>query len=84
MKNLEVQRKLTKFLIGANLIIEAADHPDHTPTKQTKQIQDKARELQELIMPMVDRFYENNQVLKSTVFMTIENKVNYIINKEIK
>lgn len=38
MKNLEVQRKLTKFLTGANLIIEVADHPDHTLTKQTKQI----------------------------------------------
>lgn len=84
MRDLDLQRKLTTFLVASNMIIEAADHPTAKPTKQTKEIQDKARELQELVIPIVDKIYSHREVQKTIVFSTIQNKIEYVINKEIK
>jgi len=55
-----------------------------TPTKQTKQIQDKARELQYLLEPVLFNFYDNKEVIKSNFFQIMQNKFNYIFNKEYK
>jgi hypothetical protein len=55
-----------------------------TPTKQTKEIQDKARELQYLLEPVLVKFYDNKEVIKSNFFQIMQNKFNYIFNKEYK
>lgn len=76
-----MQKKLSKMFVLTDLLIQEIDDPVLTPTKQTKSIQDKARELQLLLNPVIDKFY-NNEVSKSTFFLTMQNKFNYIFNKE--
>lgn len=79
-----MQKKLSKIFVLTDLLIQEIDDPVLTPTKQTKQIQDKARELQSLLEPVLSKFYENKEVQKSTFFITMQNKFNYIFNKEYK
>lgn len=79
-----MQKKLSKIFVLVDLLIQEIDDPVKTPTKQTKLIQDKARELQELLEPVLNQFYQNKEVKKSTFFITMQNKFNYIFDKEYK
>jgi len=79
-----MQKKLSKIFVLTDLLIQEIDDPVKTPTKQTKLIQDKARELQSLLEPVLDQFYQNQEVKKSTFFITMQNKFNYIFDKEYK
>ena len=79
-----MQKKLSKLFVLTDLLVQEIDDPVLTPTKQTKEIQDKARELQELLNPVVDMFYQDENVSKSTFFITMQSKFNYIFNKEYK
>lgn len=78
------QQKLTRIFVLTSLLIDEIDDPTRTPTKQTKQIQDKAKELQGILEPVLERFYQSDDVRRSTAFKTIESKINYILNKEVK
>ena len=80
---MNTQKKLAKILVLTDLLISEIDEPVLTPTKETKQIQDKARELQTLLIPVLDRFY-TSEVQKTIFFTTLSNKFNYIFNKEYK
>ena len=79
-----MQKKLSKIFVLVDLLVQEIDEPVMTPTKQTKEIQDKARELQKLLEPVLDKFYSNNTVSKSNFFQTMQNKFNYIFDKEYK
>lgn len=79
-----MQKKLSKIFVLVDLLIQEIDDPVKTPTKQTKIIQDKARELQELLEPVLSNFYNNKEVKQSTFFITMQNKFNYIFDKEYK
>lgn len=84
MKNNEHQKKLSKIFVLTDLLIQEIDDPVKTPTKQTKIIQDKAIELQKLLEPVLSQFYDNKEVKKSNFFITMQNKFNYIFDKEYK
>jgi hypothetical protein len=79
----ETQKKLAKIFILVDLLITEIDEPTKVPTKETKIIQDKAVELQKLLEPVLERFYNGN-VKQSNFFITLQNKFNYIFNKEYK
>lgn len=79
-----MQKKLSKTFVLVDLLIQEIDDPVKTPTKQTKLIQDKERELQELLEPVLNQFYQNKEVKQSTFFITMQNKFNYIFDKEYK
>jgi hypothetical protein len=78
------QQKLTRIFVLTSLLVDEIDEPTRTPTKQTKEIQDKARELQSILEPVLERFYQSEDVRRSTSFKIIESKINYILNKEVK
>lgn len=82
--NKETQQKLAKIFVLTDLLIQEIDDPVRVPSKQTKIIQDKAVELQNLLEPVLSQFYENKQVKQTTFFITMQNKFNYIFNKEYK
>lgn len=79
-----MQKKLAKILVLVDLLVQEIDEPVMTPTKQTKEIQDKARELQNLLLPVLSKFYENKTVRQSNFFQTMQNKFYYIFDKEYK
>ncbi len=79
-----MQKKLSKIFVLVDLLIQEIDDPVKTPTKQIKEIHDKSRELQVLLEPLLTKFYDNKEVKQSTFFITMQNKFNYIFNKEFK
>ena len=79
-----MQKKLSKILVLVDLLIQEIDEPTLKPTKETKLIQDKGREFQSLLIPVLSRFYDNKEVSKSILFATLQNKFNYIFEKEYK
>lgn len=81
---MDIQKKLSKILVLADILISEIDDPVIVPNKETKLIQDKARELQELLIPVVDKFYKSKDASKTTFFNTMANKIEYIFQKEYK
>lgn len=79
-----MQKKLSKIFVLVDLLVQEIDEPVMTPTKQTKEIQDKARELQYLLEPVLSKFYDNKEVIKTNFFQIMQNKFNYIFDKEYK
>lgn len=79
-----MQKKLIKIFILTDLLLQEIDDPVRQPTKETKAIQDKCRELEKMLEPVLDRFYDSNGVRKSNFFVTMQNKIDYIFNKELK
>ncbi len=79
-----MQKKLSKIFVLVDLLVQEIDEPVMTPTKQTKEIQDKARELQTLLEPVLSKFYDNQSVKQSNFFHTMQNKFNYIFDKDYK
>jgi hypothetical protein len=80
----EKQKKLAKIFVLIDLLIQEIDDSTRTPTKESKAIQDKAKELQAMLEPLLDRFYDNKSVKQSNFFQTLQNKFNYIFDKEYK
>lgn len=78
-----MQKKLSKIFVLIDLLIQEIEDPVTIPTKETKKIQDKLRNLEEDLIPVLDRFY-NKGVSQSNFFTTMQNKINYIFNKEYK
>jgi hypothetical protein len=78
-----MQKKLSKIFVLIDLLIQEIEDPVITPTKETKKIQDKLRNLEKDLIPILDRFY-NKGVSQSNFFTTMQNKINYIFNKEYK
>ena len=76
-----MQKKLATIFILSDLLIQEIDDPVLTPTKQTKEIQDKARELQSLLEPVLTKFYDNQDVKRSTFFIEIQRKIKYNFDK---
>ena len=77
-----MQKKLSKIFVLVDLLIQEIDDPVKVPTKETKLIQDKSRELQSMLIPILDKFY--NKTSDSIFFTTMQNKFDYIFNKEFK
>lgn len=79
-----MQKKLAKIFVLTDLLIQELDIEHRTPTKQTKLILDKSKEYQKFLEPILDKFYDNKEVQKSTFFITLQQKFEYIFNKEYK
>lgn len=79
-----MQKKLTKIFVFTSLLIDEIDDPIKRPTKTTKEIQDKARELQDLLLPVLDKFYDSKDVRKTNLFTELQRKVNYNFDKIFK
>jgi hypothetical protein len=80
----EAQKKLAKLFILNDLLIQEIDDPMVNVTDETKAIYDKSIELQELLIPVVDQFYQSKTVSQSTFFLIMQDKFNYIFDKEYK
>ena len=52
-----MQKKLSKIFVLIDLLIQEIEDPVTTPTKETKKIQDKLRNLEKDLIPILDRFY---------------------------
>jgi hypothetical protein len=77
----EIQKNIIKNF-RFELLIQEIDNPVRTPTKETKIIQDKARELQTLLEPVLSKFYENKEI-KQPFFYHHAKQFNFILIKSI-
>lgn len=84
MNQQQEQKKLCKLLVLSELLIQEIDHPTQEPTQQAKDIKSKSFELQELLIPIVDKYYEQKEVRRSNLSQVMQRKFEYIFNKEYK
>ena len=80
----QAQKKLAKLFVLNDILIQEIDDPMVNVTDETKAIYDKSIELQELLIPVVDQFYKSKTVSQSTFFLIMQDKFNYIFDKEYK
>lgn len=84
LKQLEEIKRTHKLLVLVELLIQEIDHPLKEPTALAKEINKKAIELQELLIPILDKSYEFDNISNSTLSQTMQNKFEYIFNKEFR
>jgi hypothetical protein len=65
-------------------LIQEIDSPVRTPTKETKIIQDKARELQTLLEPVLSKFYEKNKEITTNLLSPCKTTIQFHFNKEYR
>ena len=81
---LQNQKDLAASLVLMDLLIPTLERENKTPTKQSKLIADKSRELIELITPTVDAFYKSNAMKKETAYLELAAKFQYNLDKLYK
>jgi hypothetical protein len=78
------QKKIAKIFVLTDLLLQELEVENKVPTKETKVIKDKCNDLINVLEPVLNRFYNNKEVSKSIFFITLQNKFNYIFNKEYR
>lgn len=79
-----MQKKIAKIFVLTDLLVQELDIENLVPTKETKLILDKAKDFQKALEPTIERFYKNKEVQKSIFFITMQQKIDYIFNKEYR
>ena len=63
------------------LLTNEIDTPFLTPTPTTKKLYDDLKVFQKRIDPLIDQFYKGKGVSKSTLFLKLTKKFEYIFKK---
>lgn len=82
--NKDLQKKLYKILALTDLLVQEFDTPCSTPTKQGKELINKADKYKQELLSVLDKFYENSSLVSSDILQTLGNKINYILERNIK
>lgn len=77
-----MQNKLTKIFVLSSLLINELD--DINSNELAKNLYNKGNDFKKELEPILSKFYENEQVKKSILFLELENKIEYIFNKTLK
>lgn len=78
------QEKLTRIFITIDMLISDIDDPLKQPTKSTKILFDKLKDVQELLIPILDQFYSHKAVSMTNYYQIVQQKLNYIMDREFK
>ena len=82
--NNDLQKKLYKILLLTDLLVQEFETPSTTPTKLGKELIQEAEDYKDKLLVILDKFYNNKSLVKSDIVQVLENKLDYIINKELK
>lgn len=77
-----MQKRLFKILTLTELLVNEIDEPSLTAHPKTKEFLEALQKVQELGEPIIDNFYTNKQVSKSTFFNVMSEKIDFIFKKE--
>jgi hypothetical protein len=80
-----IQKKLFKMLILTDVYIQEIEDDTLEMNDITKAVNIKLKEVNELLLPILDKFYHNNVKLRrSTISQDIQDKLNYNIERVLK
>lgn len=82
IKKNTMQKKLNKIFILSDLLIQELD--DLKGSEVSKNIKKKANILNTSLLPIIDNFYKSKGVSKTTFYQLVQQKIDYIFNKEYK
>ena len=82
--NKDLQKKLYKILVLTDSLVQEFETPSTTPTKLGKELIQEAEPYKEKLLNVLDKFYNNQSLVKSDILQVLGNKLDYIINKELK
>jgi hypothetical protein len=79
------QKNITKIFVLSDLLLQELDCTENEQrTEIGQELKVKCESLIQTLEPIVERFYQSKGVSKTTFYLTLQNKINYIFNKEIK
>tara|TARA_R110000796_G_scaffold97429_2_gene204445 strand:- start:18704 stop:18964 length:261 start_codon:yes stop_codon:yes gene_type:complete len=80
-----IQKKLFKMLILTDVYIQEIEDDTLEMNDITKAVNIKLKEVNELLLPILDKFYDNNVKLsRSTISQDVQKKLNYNIDRVLK
>jgi hypothetical protein len=80
-----INKKLFKMLILTDVYIQEIEDDTLEMNDITKAVNIKLKEVNELLLPILDKFYHNNVKLRrSTISQDIQDKLNYNIDRVLK
>jgi len=80
-KEKRLQKDQAKILACINLIVETVEDSDVKPDSQFEEFYNKAKELSDLGMPILDRVYKQKELSSSTFINDMTEKVEYQFKK---
>lgn len=78
------QIKLAKIFTYCQLLINEIDDVEVAKNETTQNIFDKCTALQDDLIKIVDQFYQNRNISRSTEFLILQEKVDYQFKKMFK
>tara|TARA_R110000796_G_scaffold915_4_gene3522 strand:- start:737 stop:997 length:261 start_codon:yes stop_codon:yes gene_type:complete len=80
-----IQKKLFKMLILTDVYIQEIEDDTLEMNDITKEVNEKLKEVNELLLPILDKFYENNiKLSRTTISQDVQKKFNYNIDRVLK
>lgn len=81
MEHSNLQKQLAEIFVLSSSLINRLD--EINITESGKELKEKSNELVKVIEPLLEKFY-NKKVSQTNVFIELEKKIDYVLNKNIK
>lgn len=78
------QKKLAKIFTYCQLLVNEIDDVEVAKNETTQNIFDKCISLQNDLIVIVDQFYKNKNISRTTDFLELQEKVDYVFNKKFR
>lgn len=82
--NAEIQKKLNKLLLLTDMFIQEIEDEELEMNEKTSLLHDKLKEVNVLLLPLLDNFYKNEGVSQTNFYQELQSKFNYNFNREYK
>ena len=80
----ENQKQLMKCVVLIDLLIQEIDISTEKPTSMALKLRERLGLSQETLIELLDDVYAKSNISKTTFFQTLQNKFNYILDREEK
>ena len=78
----ENQKQLMKCVVLIDLLIQEIDISTEKPTSMALKLRERLGLSQETLIELLDDVYAKSNISKTTFFQTLQNKFNYILDRE--
>ena len=78
----ENQKQLIKCVVLIDLLIQEIDISTEKPTSMALKLRERLGLSQETLIELLDDVYAKSNISKTTFFQTLQNKFNYILDRE--
>ena len=79
-----MKKNLHRLAIKVEMLSLEIDEQDIETNESTVKLKDRLDNINEILLPIIDTFYKNKKISRSTFHKECQNKFEYIFNREFK